>query len=154
MLLTWLFLGVLSSILSRLLIPELQLNVSTAWSRSSWVFRGSSSCDEQRRRHKKTHDISITGCSVMMACKRISVGMMCSRRFCRSFTSFSMKNMSICWPKASVTFCSSSLIFRGLWKGMILWRRRRRRKRWEQEEPASRSVAALLQHTLRQIDFL
>lgn len=31
-----------------------------------------------------------------------------------------MKYMSICCPKASVTFCSSSLIFSGLWNGMIL----------------------------------
>lgn len=40
-------------------------------------------------------------------------------------TSFSMKNMSICWPKASVTFCSSSLIFSGLWNGMILGNKER-----------------------------
>lgn len=36
-----------------------------------------------------------------------------------------MKNMSICWPKASVTFCSSSLIFSGLWNGMILGNKER-----------------------------
>lgn len=42
-----------------------------------------------------------------------------------SSTSFSMKNMSICWPKASVTFCSSSLIFSGLWNGMILEKQRK-----------------------------
>lgn len=42
-----------------------------------------------------------------------------------------MKYMSICCPKASVTFCSSSLIFSGLWNGMILGRKEVRGQSWK-----------------------
>lgn len=64
--LTWLFLGVFSRILSSPLVPEVELRLSMAWSRSSWVFRGNSSWEQ-----KKTESTwpLIHYCSLRTVCK-------------------------------------------------------------------------------------
>lgn len=65
-----------------------------------------------------------------------------------SCTSFSIKNMSICWPKASVTFCSSSLIFSGLWNGMILVNREYQQGQRSQKEASVVSSCNICEHRL------